>query len=102
MKEIEFLPTFTKTYERDKEMILTYLIKTLANRWAAIVQDTAFDNAEEAIIAFPFVCPIYKRMFELDIRKKLARNYQIYYFLDDKKLVFTRILHPRQDFGLNY
>jgi len=98
----DYLLRVTPDYEADKKEILRYLASKLFNQQAAILQDEAFTDSESLILSEPESYAIYKKIAGQDIRRKIARNYEIFYFIDGNRIILTRILHGSQDFLKNY
>lgn len=99
MYKLEFLPIALN----DMVEIVGYIGNALKNPIAADNLSNDFVNATERLSKFPYSNPVYVPLRPLnhEYRKLLAKNYIMFYWVDEEKKVVTvsRVIYGKRDYG---
>lgn len=101
MYTIEYLPVATQ----DLVSIVEYIQTKGNNPSSAEALGIAIFEAIGELANFPYMCPVYRplRTLKKEYRKLVVASYAVFYQVEEneKRILITRILYTRRDFGAN-
>lgn len=91
----------TKTFSREYEDVLNYLIDVLGSKQSAKSLVDALENVESVLSEQPEINAISRKsaLFEHDLREHFVKGYVLVYRIDDDTVYLEHLFHQSQDFG---
>ncbi len=92
---------YSRLARHDMEDIIFYISHELKNKKAALDLEMEFEKQAKNILTFPYGTSEYQssEILEHKYRETKAKNFSIFYFIDEKNEVITisRVLYQKRD-----
>lgn len=92
---------YSRLARHDMEEIIFYISHELKNKKAALDLEMEFEKQAKNILAFPYGTSEYQSsdVLEHQYRKAKAKNFNIFYFIDEenKVIIISRVLYQKRD-----